>query len=110
MIAFLVAPGLILSLLFGESFARFDDLVVPVAAAQMAHAGAIGYILLLKGRRRGSVLARARGVGTGFALALAGSLAMSHGVVGAAWGLAGGAVVSTSLIVHGSRRRAEPGT
>jgi len=104
MTAFLVAPGRLLGFVYGEGFSRFMDLVVPVAAAQMAHAATLGYILHLKGHGRGSVLALARGVGTVFALVFAGFLAVKYGVIGAAWGLACGVVVSTTLIVRGSRR------
>lgn len=108
MAVFLVAPGRLLTLVYGDGFSRFVDLVVPIAVGQMAHAGAAGYILLLKADRRGRVLAMARAVGTVFALALAGFLAERNGVLGAAWGLASGVVVSTVLIMFGSRRAASP--
>jgi O-antigen/teichoic acid export membrane protein len=103
MTAFLLAPGRLLGFVYGHEFSKFVDLVVPVAVGQMAHAGATGYILLLKGTRRGRVLALARVVGTVFALVLAGFLARRNGMEGAAWGLACGAVVSTTLIIVGCR-------
>lgn len=102
--AFLVAPGRLLGLVYGDGFSQFADLVGPVAVAQLAHAAAVGYILLLKGGRRARVLALARAAGTVVALTLAGFLAGRHGVVGAAWGLAFGVVVSMLLIMLSSRR------
>jgi O-antigen/teichoic acid export membrane protein len=104
MAGFLVAPGRLLGLVYGHSFSKFANLVIPVAAAQMAHAAAAGHILLLKGARRVQALALARAVGTVIGLLLAGFLAGRHGVVGAAWGLACGVLVSTLLIMVGSWR------
>jgi O-antigen/teichoic acid export membrane protein len=101
---FLLAPGSLLGTVYGPAFVPFAVLAVPVAVAQMAHAAATGDILLLKAGRRGRALALARGTGTLAALLLAWTLATDHGVRGAAWGLALGVAVSTSLIVLGARR------
>jgi O-antigen/teichoic acid export membrane protein len=104
MAAFLVARGRLLGLVFGNGFTKFSDLVMPVAMAQMAHAGAVGYILLFKASSRGRVLAIARASGTMVALTLAGFFAWRNGVVGSAWGLACGVGVSTGLILLRGRR------
>jgi O-antigen/teichoic acid export membrane protein len=102
--AFLIAPGRLLGLVYGRGFSKFADLVVPVAIGQAAHAAAAGYILLLKATSHGRILATARGAGAAIALGLAGFLAGRIGVVAAAWGLTCGVVVSTTLIMVGSRR------
>jgi O-antigen/teichoic acid export membrane protein len=104
MSAFLISPGRLLRLVYGNAFSKFAELVLPVALAQVAHAGAAGYILLLKGGRRGNVLAMARAGGTLVGLVLATYLAATRGVVEAAWGLACGVGVSTCLIMLVSRR------
>jgi O-antigen/teichoic acid export membrane protein len=100
----LVSPARVLAYIYGEGFSDFADLIVPVAIAQLGHAAAAGYILLLKAGGEGKALAWARAAGTIVGLALAGFLAMRNGVLGAAWGLTCGVLVSTVLIMLASGR------
>jgi O-antigen/teichoic acid export membrane protein len=100
----LVSPARLLAFIYGEGFSDFANLIVPVAIAQLGHGAAAGYIVFLKAGGEGKALAWARAAGTIVGLALAGFLAMRNGVLGAAWGLTGGVLVSTVLIMLASRR------
>jgi O-antigen/teichoic acid export membrane protein len=105
----------LLSLVFGDSFAGFGALVLPIGIAQLVFAGGSGFWLLAKAASRGRALVLARAVGSSTALVAAATLASVHGLTGAAWGLALGTVSGSVLIAGltrrdaGTRRRGAPG-
>jgi O-antigen/teichoic acid export membrane protein len=89
----------LLEWVFGRSFIPFVALILPVGVSQILIAGTIGFALLLKAQARGTALLAARVVGSVSSLVLALSLAASHGVTGAAWGMAVASGVSSLALV-----------
>jgi O-antigen/teichoic acid export membrane protein len=98
----------VLSLLFGGSFGRYGNLLLPIGVEQMAGALGIGFSLLLKARRRGGPILWSQTVGQGTALVLASALALSSGLTGAAWGQAGAAVFETLSLAWFCLSRSDP--
>ena len=102
----------LLSLVFGDSFDGFGNLVLPIGVAQLIFAVGSGFWLLAKAASRGRALVLARAVGSTTSLVAAATLAGVQGLTGAAWGLALGTGLGSGLIAVltrrdvGSRRRA----
>lgn len=91
--------GTVLALLYGPPFRAYQSLIYPIAVAQLLVAGSIGFILLMKAARRGPALLVSDTVGA-IALFLAvWLLTQNAGLIGAGWGQAIGAGVTTALIV-----------
>jgi O-antigen/teichoic acid export membrane protein len=88
--------GDILSGLFGRSFLPFQSLTLPVAVGQIFSAAGVGIILFLQASRQGSALLFSSAAGCLLTLGTVWGLAHTHGIVGAAWGLAIGALVTTA--------------
>jgi O-antigen/teichoic acid export membrane protein len=87
---------------FGPSFTQFGALILPIGVGQILIAGTMGFALLLKAQARGKALLAARVVGSVSSLVLVLSLAATHGVTGAAWGIAlAGGVSSLALVACG---------
>jgi O-antigen/teichoic acid export membrane protein len=89
------ARDLLLGGLFGQSFARYDWLVFPVGAQQVVLAGGIGFMLLLKARLKGRVLAWNRAVGTLATVLFVVLGAWLGGLAGGAWALMAGTAVTS---------------
>jgi O-antigen/teichoic acid export membrane protein len=98
-----------LPLLFGSSFKHFSNLVWPVATGQLLTGAALGFALLLTAQKRGRAILGYGAVTWLGSFVLASTLAWTSGVVGAAWGLAGGlalgAVTKTALALRGVESR-----
>jgi O-antigen/teichoic acid export membrane protein len=107
--AYVIAVGSVgrhvLTFVFGPAFAGFDRLVVPLGAAQIASALAVGAVIMLKATRRGQALVTRAAAGGVVTLALVGPLAAKSGLVAAGWGLAVGSAVTTVVTVGAARRR-----
>jgi O-antigen/teichoic acid export membrane protein len=88
----------ILSTLFGRSFLHFRSLTLPVAVGQVFLAAGVGLTLLLQASRRGSALILSSAAGSLLMLGGAWGLAHSHGIVGAAWGLAIGSLATAACL------------
>jgi O-antigen/teichoic acid export membrane protein len=98
----------LLSLVFGDSFADFRNLVLPIGVAQLIFAGGSGFWLLAKAASRGRALVVARAVGSTTSLVAAATLAGMYGLTGAAWGLALGTALGSGVIALLTRRDARP--
>ena len=92
---FLLYPGL-LPMIFGSSFAGFEDLVLPIALAQIVGASTIGFGLLLQAERRGRALFLCRTTTSVATLSFTAASALAWGVTGAAWAGVASAAVSAS--------------
>jgi hypothetical protein len=107
-LAYLLVAGSVrtqvLSLVFGDSFKSFGNLVVPIGVAQLIFAGGSGFWLLAKAASRGRALVIARAAGSTTALVAAATLASIQGLTGAAWGLALGTGLGSGLIALLTRR------
>jgi O-antigen/teichoic acid export membrane protein len=101
-LAYLLVAGSVrtqmLSLVFGDSFKSFGNLVLPIGVGQLIFAGGSGFWLLAKAAGRGRALVIARAAGASSALVLAATLAGVQGLTGAAWGLALGTGLGSGLI------------
>jgi O-antigen/teichoic acid export membrane protein len=98
----------VLSVVFGGAFGRYGNLLLPIGTEQTAGALVIGFSLLLKVRRRGGPVLWSQAIGQGITLTLASALALRYGLVGAAWGMAGGAMAETLANVCFSLSRSNP--
>lgn len=98
----------LLPVLFGDEFDAYRELLWPIAVGQLFTATGVGALLLIKAERRGRELLTARAIGAAAGLCAVAVLALRYGVLGAAWGGAGGALVSTVLLVRTATRRGEP--
>jgi len=98
----------LLSLVFGDSFKSFSNLVLPIGVAQLIFAGGSGFWLLAKAASRGRALVLARALGSSTSLVAASTLASAQGLTGAAWGLTLGTGLGSGLIAVLTRRA--PGT
>jgi O-antigen/teichoic acid export membrane protein len=94
----------LLPALFGDEFARYQDLIWPTAAWQVSTAAAIGFVLLLKAGQRGPTLLLSRAVGTCVTIAFVAMLAWRKGLVGATWGGACGAFASLLILIWTSTK------
>lgn len=96
----------LLTHLFGKSFSDFQGLVWPMAAAQLCYAAAFAFNALLSAEKRGSASFVTGATLSISILLLATSLAAGYGVMGAAWGMAGGAALgSLASVTLGLRGR-----
>jgi O-antigen/teichoic acid export membrane protein len=94
----------LLEWVFGPSFTPFGALILPIGVGQILIAGTMGFALLLKAQARGKALLAARIVGSVSSLVLVLSLAATHGVTGAAWGMAlAGGLSSLALVAYSIR-------
>jgi O-antigen/teichoic acid export membrane protein len=99
----------LLEQVFGPSFRSFGSLVLPVGVGQILVAGTMGFALLLKAQTRGKALLGARVVGAISSLILVLALAVTHGVTGAAWGIAAaGGATSIALVAYSIGGRIGP--
>ena len=95
----------LLPLLFGESFAQFTDLIWPIAVGQLLTSAGVGLLLLMKAEKRGRDLLVNRAIAATFSLAFVTFLALRYGLLGAAWGTAGGSLVSLLLLIYATVAR-----
>jgi len=72
---------------------------LPIGVYQIVVSGTMGCALLLKAQARGRALLVARVVGSVSTLVLVLSLATTHGITGAAWGLALASGLSSLVLV-----------
>jgi O-antigen/teichoic acid export membrane protein len=94
---------------FGPSFSSFGSLVLPIGVGQILIAGTMGFALLLKAQARGKALLGSRVVGAAVGMILVVTLAFTHGVTGAAWGLAmAGGATSFALVAYSIGGRIRP--
>jgi O-antigen/teichoic acid export membrane protein len=84
---------------FGPSFTPFGALILPIGVYQIVVSATMGCALLLKAQARGRALLVARVVGSVSTLVLVLSLATTHGITGAAWGLALAGGLSSLVLV-----------
>jgi O-antigen/teichoic acid export membrane protein len=99
----------LLEQVFGPSFTSFGSLILPVGVGQILIAGTMGFALLLKAQARGKALLGARVVGAMSGLILVVALAVTHGVTGAAWGMAvAGGATSFALVAYSIGGRTPP--
>jgi O-antigen/teichoic acid export membrane protein len=89
----------LLEWVFGPSFDSFGSLILPIGIGQVLLASTIGLALLLKARARGGALLAARVVGSASTLVLVLTLAVTHGITGAAWGMALASGLSSLVLV-----------
>jgi O-antigen/teichoic acid export membrane protein len=91
----------LLEWVFGPSFNSFGSLILPTGVGQMLIAGTMGLALLLIAQARGRALLAARVIGSVSSLVLVLALAVTHGVTGAAWGIAlSGGLSSLALVAY----------
>jgi O-antigen/teichoic acid export membrane protein len=88
----------LLTHLFGRSFARFDELIWPMATMQLLGAASFAFAVLLIAEKRGRTLVAAAIVGSTATFAFATALGAVSGVTGAAWGLTAAAAVSAIFV------------
>jgi O-antigen/teichoic acid export membrane protein len=108
LIGLLLGGWRLLSLLFGEDFAGFRNLIPPIAVGQLLTAGAVGWLLLLKAQLRGRVLLVSRATGAVATLVLVGILASRFGLLGAAWGGTVGAAAQLAITTRAALIPVEP--
>jgi O-antigen/teichoic acid export membrane protein len=93
-----IGPWL-LTHLFGGSFARYDDLIWPMALSQLLSAASFPIGVLFAADKRGFE-SFASGIALALAtLALATAFAAIYGVLGAAWGMAAGSAVGAGALI-----------
>jgi O-antigen/teichoic acid export membrane protein len=88
----------LLPLLFGPSFARYRDLIWPIAVAQLFTSAGVGLLLLMKAEQRGKDLLVNGAIAALVSLVLVSITAWRYGLIGAAWGTAAGAMVYLGLL------------
>jgi O-antigen/teichoic acid export membrane protein len=99
----------LLEWVFGSSFDSYRLLILPIGIGQILIASTIGLALLLKARARGGALVAARVVGSASSLVLVTTLAVTHGITGAAWGIAvASGLSSLALVAYALRGWARP--
>jgi O-antigen/teichoic acid export membrane protein len=95
----LVIGTTLLVLLYGGDFRDFSSLLVPISAWQIVSASALGFTLLLSSAQRGRALLVSGTVNSCGQLVLITLLAWTHGVTGAAWGLALGSAIGAGVTI-----------
>jgi O-antigen/teichoic acid export membrane protein len=85
----------VLPLLFGPRFRRYQELVPALATSQIFAAAGIGFPLLIKVQQRGRFLFVARLAVTAAGLGIIVATALRYGLMGAAWGTATVALLSS---------------
>jgi O-antigen/teichoic acid export membrane protein len=94
---FTLSAGL-LTAVFGERFARFHVIVLPIGLAQIALAPGVGFGLLLKVQGRGRALFLSRLAGLVLTLAVSSVLAVTRGLTAVAWGMFGAAFIASGVL------------
>jgi O-antigen/teichoic acid export membrane protein len=94
---FTLSPGL-LTVVFGERFASFHVIVLPIGLAQIALATVAGFPPLLKVQGRGRALFFSRLTWLMLALAVSTTLAATRGLAAVAWGIFATAVVASGVL------------
>jgi O-antigen/teichoic acid export membrane protein len=94
-----------LTVVFGDGFAGFQTLVVPIGLGQIALAAGAGFPLLLKAQGRGRTLFLSRLVGLLLTLAVSAALAVTLGLTGVAWGMFATAVITSAMFAAVTLRR-----
>ena len=106
---FLVLGGWrLLPLLFGPSFLRYRDLMLPVAIGQVFAAAGVGFPLLIKVQQRGRFLLLSRLFVTVAGLGLVAWGAAGYGLEGAVWATAAWALLTTLTLGLGALRDPRP--
>lgn len=100
-----VAGGSLLSFLFGDRFAGFGDLALPIAVQQLLAAAGMGLYLLLKAARQGKALLTFRLIEAAGTLVLVVALTSMSGLLGAAWAMTAGAAFGLAWKIHYVYRR-----
>jgi O-antigen/teichoic acid export membrane protein len=107
-LAYLLVAGAVrtqlLSIVFGDSFRTFADLILPIGIGQLAFSAGSGFWLLAKAAQQGRALVFSRVVGSVTTLVGATVLAGAYGLAGAAWGMTIGTVVGAAVIAVLTRR------
>ncbi len=94
----------LLPLLFGKSFRQYRELILPIALSQVFAAAGVGFPLLIKAQQRGQFLLLSRLAATLIGIGIMAMSASKYGLIGAAWGAAAGALISTLTISLGALR------
>jgi O-antigen/teichoic acid export membrane protein len=94
---FTLSAGL-LTAVFGERFARFQVIVLPIGLAQIALATAAGFPLLLKVQGRGRALFLSRLTALVLMLTASTALAVTRGLTAVAWGMFAAAVIASGVL------------
>jgi len=102
--ALLLGGWRLLPLLFGTSFKPYRDLVPAIAVSQVFSAVGVGFPLLLKAQQRGPFLLLSRLAVTIVGLGIVVASAAEYGLIGAAWGTAVVALISSLTLVWGVLR------
>lgn len=89
----------VIRVVFGSTFTRFTDLVLPVGAHELLAAVSVGFVLFLKAQRRGRALIVVRIVGDGAVLVLAVWLAATRGLLASAWGMTAASAISLTVLL-----------
>lgn len=95
----------LIELVFGESFAGYEDLVVPMSVGQLLLACGLGFTLLLKASKRGDSLLVTRTTAAVATLAFAPLLGAEFGLMGAAWGFVAASVLENAAVIGFSLSR-----
>jgi O-antigen/teichoic acid export membrane protein len=99
----------LLTRVFGQDFARFAVLALPIALAQLLRAVSTGFSVLIKADARVHAIVVTRALTTGITLVLGPLFAALFGLVPAVWGLAlGSAIGSLATIGFGLMSRDIP--
>ena len=99
----------VLTRVFGQDFARFAVLALPIALAQLLRAVSTGFSVLIKADARVHAIVVVRALTTGLTLLLGPLLAALYGLTPAVWGLAiGSAIGSIATIGFGLMSRDIP--
>ncbi len=94
----------LLPFLFGKSFRQYRELILPIALSQVFAAAGVGFPLLIKAQQRGQFLLLSRLAATLIGIGIMAMSASKYGLIGAAWGAAAGALISTLTISLGALR------
>jgi O-antigen/teichoic acid export membrane protein len=92
--------------LFGQSFEPFTTLIWPIGVWQVIAGAGVGFGLLLSAEQRGRETLLSGAAGSAAVFGFVSILAWTHGVTGAAWGLASASAVSTLLTMFFALRTA----
>ncbi|MGB7588854.1 MAG: hypothetical protein WBM00_09115, partial [Solirubrobacterales bacterium] len=94
----------VLVFFFGQSFADFRAIMIPIGLAQVLAAPAFGLMLFLKAEQRGATLFLLGTLNAVVYLVLTVTLGSAFGITGAAWGAVGTGTVSVVALMFTFRR------